>query len=225
MKPSFGKNCSLDDFQKMIQQITGPSNDQLFSVIDLANEHSIFVAKALKGLRLSNHDILKSNLIIAFCWLNTIANRLNVNIEQALWRKYPYICPYCGQIPCTCKAVVGDRKVRPQRLERRKPKNFADFQKMFELIYPSKNRTLMKAGMHMAEESGEINEAIYDYLKIRKDSYIHTVEDEIADWASHLFTVSNSAGIDIGQELDLIFKDHFYSKDNAFHKFFMLMNI
>ena len=35
-------------------------------------------------------------------WLATIANVVDVDLEQAISKKYGHGCPGCGQISCTC---------------------------------------------------------------------------------------------------------------------------
>ncbi|MGI9454614.1 MAG: MazG nucleotide pyrophosphohydrolase domain-containing protein [Pirellulales bacterium] len=35
-------------------------------------------------------------------WLATIANVVDVDLEQAIAKKYGHGCPGCGQISCTC---------------------------------------------------------------------------------------------------------------------------
>jgi NTP pyrophosphatase (non-canonical NTP hydrolase) len=35
-------------------------------------------------------------------WLATIANVVDVDLEQAIAKKYGQGCPGCGQISCTC---------------------------------------------------------------------------------------------------------------------------
>ncbi len=35
-------------------------------------------------------------------WLATLANNVNVDLEQAVQEKYGKGCPGCGRIPCVC---------------------------------------------------------------------------------------------------------------------------
>ena len=36
-------------------------------------------------------------------WVNSLANLLDINIESALFNKYPNKCGKCNSNPCTCK--------------------------------------------------------------------------------------------------------------------------
>ena len=43
-------------------------------------------------------------LEIADCqaWLYSVANLLEIDVEQAFFEKYPHKCPRCGNNPCIC---------------------------------------------------------------------------------------------------------------------------
>ncbi len=77
---------------------------------------------------------------------------------------------------------------------------------MFALVYPASRRTLAEAGMHMAEEFGEVAEALIIYLGQHQDKQFEAVKHEIADAISCIFSVANSAKIDIAKGLEKTFK-------------------
>jgi NTP pyrophosphatase (non-canonical NTP hydrolase) len=76
---------------------------------------------------------------------------------------------------------------------------------MFDQIYPSNSRTLAEAGVHLAEEMGELSEAIHIYLGEHHGPQFKDIEDEAADYLSCLFGVANSAKIDIALQLESFF--------------------
>lgn len=36
-------------------------------------------------------------------WVTSLANVLNIDLEAALFEKYPNVCPKCLENPCSCK--------------------------------------------------------------------------------------------------------------------------
>ena len=164
--------------------------------------------RALKGIRKGEKAKITNNLILSFSWLTAIANRLHVDIEKEVWRRFPALCSYCANRPCACKqaAVKTRRKVKIDRTL--KPKTLAGFQKMFAQIYPPKNRTLAEGGMHLAEEIGEVTEAVHHYLGQYKDPQFDQIRLEIADYVSCLFGVANSMNISLADALASHFKNN-----------------
>jgi len=77
---------------------------------------------------------------------------------------------------------------------------------MFNEIYPASSRTLAEAGVHLAEEMGEVSEAIHNYLGQHQQKQFNAVQLELADFISCVFGVANSAKIDIAAELQKMYK-------------------
>ncbi len=86
-----------------------------------------------------------------------------------------------------------------------RPKNLAESQKMFERIYPASLRTLTEAGVHLAEETGELSEAVHNFLGQHLANQFNEIELEMSDYVSCMFGVANSAKIDIAEGLSKIF--------------------
>jgi NTP pyrophosphatase (non-canonical NTP hydrolase) len=59
------------------------------------------LAAALRG---GTHAECVLEFADVLAWLATLANIANVNLEEAMARKYGAGCPGCGQTPCTCGA-------------------------------------------------------------------------------------------------------------------------
>src|SRR4051812_35432658 len=50
-------------------------------------------------------DRAKRHLAKMFGWSCALATRLSIPAENALWAKYPGVCPRCLERSCTCGAV------------------------------------------------------------------------------------------------------------------------
>ena len=79
---------------------------------------------------------------------------------------------------------------------------------MFKEIYPPKSRTLADAGVHLAEEMGEVAEAVHNYLGQHLNTQFQRVKEEMADFTSCIFGVANSAGIDMAEEFAKMYKNN-----------------
>ena len=40
-----------------------------------------------------------------FAWVSSLANLLEIDLEQVLYEKYPGKCSKCGNNPCTCDKI------------------------------------------------------------------------------------------------------------------------
>jgi len=210
----FSSSGSLSQFQNFNKEVYGLPDDRLFSLSDLLTNQERFTMRALKGIRKGERDKIKNNLLISFSWLAAIAGRLHIDMEEVTWKRFPSICSYCGKQPCSCKKS----KLRSRRKivvkNSLKPKNLAGFQKMLSLIYPADSRTLFEAGVHLAEEIGELNEVIHFFSGEHKAKYFEEIKKEIADVISCFFSVANSAKIDMAAGLGKMY----YSNCHVCHK-------
>jgi NTP pyrophosphatase (non-canonical NTP hydrolase) len=50
---------------------------------------------ALKEIELEIADVI--------AWIASLANVLDIDLEKALYEKYPLVCPKCHENPCSCE--------------------------------------------------------------------------------------------------------------------------
>ena len=194
---SFSPRGSIADFQQLVRDVYAEPNDRMFSVSDLLSNMSRFTMRAIKGIRKGDRDRLAMNLVIAFSWFTGVANRLHIDIDDIMWRRFPNVCSYCGNRPCLCKKAKPSSRVRLDGVRVGRPQSLADYQKMLAEIYPSASRALADAGIHLAEEMGEVSEAVHTFLGEHKSEQFDAILDEMADYASCVFGVANSSAIDL----------------------------
>lgn len=200
--------ATIKDFQKFIEAVYALPDDRLYSIWDLLVQQQRFTMRALKGIRKHDLEKLRLNILIGISWLAAIANRLHIDVEDALWKRFPALCSYCGQKPCSCKATRPEKRTGVKIDARLRPKTIQGFQQMFREIYPPEQRTLADAGVHLAEEMGEVGEAIHNYLGQHQQKWFDDIPLEIADFLSCVFGVANSARIDIADEFSKMFSDN-----------------
>lgn len=202
---SFTRGGTIAQFQKFIDHIYGLPDDRLYSIWDLLIHQQRFAMRALKGIRKGDRSKLQLNLLISFSWLMAIGNRMHIDVEEEIWRRYPTLCSYCGERPCVCKKTRPAKRKKVKVDESLRPRKLADFQSMLEAIYPAEKRTLADAGVHLSEEMGEIGEAMQNFLGQHKSDQFDEIGREMADFVSCLFGVANSAGIDVAGQLAKMF--------------------
>ena len=176
---SFKKTGSIKAFQAFIASVYALPDDRLYSIWDLLSQEQRFSMRALKGIRKKDIKKVKHNLLIALSWLLAIANRLHIDAEDEVWNRFPMRCSYCGKLPCACKANKVSSRTRFKRDDARRPHSLGAFQQMFNAIYPSEKRTLADAGVHLAEEVGEVSEATNNFLGRHIESEFDDIKLEI----------------------------------------------
>ena len=99
----FYKKQTLSEFQNLISEIYSLPDDRLYSIWDLLTQQQRFTMRSLKGIRKGDIEKVKYNLLISFSWLMAIANRLHIDLDEDIWKRFPGMCSYCGAMPCMCK--------------------------------------------------------------------------------------------------------------------------
>jgi len=55
-----------------------------------------------EALKEKNVKAMEDEFADVLAWLASLANVVNINLENAALRKYHNRCPKCGQMPCKC---------------------------------------------------------------------------------------------------------------------------
>ena len=198
---------TFGDFQKFTREVYGVPDDRLYSRWDLMTHQQRFLMRSLKGIRKDDMEKMTLNLLISMSFLMNIANRLHIDIDRELQTRFPEVCSYCGKTPCECKEKKTTKRTRIAVQDSFEQKPVAQFQVMFESVYPKERRTLADAGVHLAEESGEVAEAMQVYYGEHKEEQFNEIAVEIADLVSCMFGVANSAGVDLSKEIRTLFSN------------------
>src|SRR4051812_20458157 len=101
---ALSKNPSLREYQAYVDFIYGPNNARHFTVNEMLTNINRFSMRALKGIRKKDDEKTKLNGILALSWFFSLMNQLGINVEEIVWNRFPYVCSYCKECPCSCKA-------------------------------------------------------------------------------------------------------------------------
>lgn len=208
-------NTTIKEYQQFTKDVYGLPNSRYFSVQDMVTNIERFMMRGLKGIRKGDNEKTKLNLIVSLSWFMSMLNQLHIDIEEEVWKRFPYVCSYCAFCPCVCKAKKIQTRQKVVISENKRPKTMHDFQKMFDEIYPASSRTLDHAGVHLVEEMGEVAEAILIYRGNHNDEDFKKVILECADLISCIMGVFNSLEINLAKELSIIFNNNCHACHKA----------
>jgi NTP pyrophosphatase (non-canonical NTP hydrolase) len=167
---SYSENQSLDDYIKMFENIYEPIQNQERNFYQVFARLIEAIAECSQYVNKGKQNGLAANLPDVFSWYSSliIKARMSVSLEKALWKKFPYICPYCLHSPCQCARGKKSLEDNSQEIEKkakdnedRKPKTLSEWQDMFDAIYPRDPQSYdqIKNFSHLIEELGETSEA------------------------------------------------------------------
>jgi len=193
---------TVREFQEMNAYIYGKVNER-YDDPDLILRLLEEIAKIMEIARKDELEKLPSQLARTYSWWNAVGNRFGIDLQEALWVKYPGVCPYClrGE-NCACAIehpVISDREktLRRLRMERDKdPKTLAGYQALHKRLYFLQNRRILvlHTAAHLGEEAGEISKEARHHNK-------KGLEDEMADVASWMFALANRCRIELAEEV------------------------
>lgn len=140
---------------------------------------------------------LADALCKALGWFFPLLAKMGVSsAEELVFRKYPFVCPYCRMAPhddWSCKQVRGTeatldhnavRNAFQQNWERR-PVGLDEWRRMFQLIYPRNVNDGPRSVIGLMEELGELGEAVRVF-----DDHPEYFLGEAADTFSYLMAIA-----------------------------------
>ncbi len=192
--------ATLSDWQAMSQHIYYAKNGALYSDTDLIMRLFEETALVMELVRKDRREELKRQIPRVFMWWLAVANRKGVNLHEALWNKYPGICPYCTrERSCICGTEHPEipqkedllRRMRRDRKDR-EPHTLSDHQKLHARLYGWQNERIfpIQVAAHLTEEVGEVS---IEYRHNNRGQF----EQEMADVGSWLFALSTRLKYDI----------------------------
>lgn len=199
---------SIREFQDFVTEVYGVPNDRDFELWEMLYNVQRFALRGLKGIRQGNIEKARTNILITMSWFCSTMTRLHIDVEGALWERFPNACSFCGKNPCSCEQESLKTRRQFQPSAGPKPKTMSECQKMLSAIYPSSQWTVEKACIHMAEELGELTEAIWTFKGEKQKSEFDIIRKEAADYLSTVFAIFSALNLDIALELSRMFHDN-----------------
>jgi NTP pyrophosphatase (non-canonical NTP hydrolase) len=212
---SVSKDATIRQYSDFVNAVYGVPNDRDYAIWDLLTNMQKFSMRSIKGVRKNDKEKIKVNMIISLSWFISLMNRLHIDIDEAVWQRFPYSCSYCGKCPCVCKAEKVATRLKVTGKGSMRPKTIEEFQDMFGRIYPPGARTLDDAAIHLAEEVGELSEAFHIYIGSHRDSNFDNIYSEAADFFSCAMGMFNSINVGYAEELSKLYSNNCHVCKNA----------
>ena len=196
--------ASLREFQEFNNGLYEIVDDRNYGITDLLSYLLRHATHILKAVRKAEHESTVYHLCMAFSWALAIANRLHIDVSREMWNRFPGVCPYCTAAPCCCKQRASERRLADASPKTEAPASLPAWQEMFSDIYP--NNSTQDSAMHLAEEVGELSEAIRNYLATHREDLFDKNVEELVDVIANLFGIATCLGYDLGAESARYFK-------------------
>lgn len=192
---------SLDELYLMIASIYAEQNAHRSPAATFAHFVEVCGMLTVDDRKKKREDFdLEDALCKALGWFFPLLAKFRVkSVESLVFKKYPYVCPYCRACPhkdSICKTTQGTRRtvdhgaVIAKQAENagKRPRRLNDWQQMFDDIYPRETAALGTARsiVGLLEELGELAEAVRVFEK-----YPKYFAGEAADVFSYLMGIAN----------------------------------
>lgn len=153
----------------------------------------------------------------SFIWLVSLSQKLGIDLETSVWRKYPGVCPYCREKHRETNCQCSKRSKRPIDLWRLRdiananansvPTNLRDWESMFQSIYPgTASMGFGYLSTKLVEELGEVEGELTKPKKRRlvlRETGVDTFAFEIADFSAWSCQVSTALRSPSGAESEM----------------------
>lgn len=201
---------SVSDFQGYFRELFGNTNkDRSFEYIySYLTRNCSYLSRSI--LRNGNNKIF---FIKSFSWLFALSEKLEINLEEALRKKFPEVCPYCISSPCICaetskkppiykaeweiKRELEHKYLAITNAQGGKSLLLNNAVNSVNKIYPANRAVWAAYGStyhfsRLFEEIGEIHEAYGAFVS--KERTIANTRDELADvfaWLLSAWGIAN----------------------------------
>jgi NTP pyrophosphatase (non-canonical NTP hydrolase) len=197
--PWVSSRFSLDDLYGMVAQIYSEQNIARTTTAIFAAFVEACGMLTIHESKKARQDITVTDALCwALGWYLTLLFKMKIkSLEEILYRKFPYACPYCFLTPHNteeCKkagdsrAYLNNSKLQQLyvRHEAKRPIGLDDWQSMFQDIYPRSPDDGRRSLLGLFEELGELAESIRVFGKDPK-----YFVGEAADAFSYLMGIAN----------------------------------
>jgi len=91
----------IRDFQEMMRRIYY-ERDSSRGIAETFMWFIEEVGELARAIRDGNRRLMESEFADVFAWLASLANLVEINLDEAVSSKYQGVCPRCRRSPCVC---------------------------------------------------------------------------------------------------------------------------
>lgn len=199
---------SLDEIYRMTSYIYSEQNAQRPASATFAHFIEVCGILSMHVRKKKREEVtFEDALCKALGWYFPLMAKFKVrSVEELIYRKYPYVCPYCRELPhvdSKCKIVQGTKRTLDHAALRQKyldnktlrPHGIGEWQLMFDKIYPRALDDSARSIVGLFEELGELAEAVRVF-----DRFPKYFVGEAADVFSYLMGLANEHSLKLESE-------------------------
>lgn len=201
-------NLRLDDLYRMTAHIYSEQNAHRPASATFAHFVEVCGILTIHARKKRREDVSFTDALCkALGWYFPLLAKFKISsVEELIFRKYPYACPYCREAPhvdAKCKTVIGTKRtvdhpaIAKKYVEnaRMRPVGIGDWQAMFEKIYPRNLDDSSRSVVALFEELGELAEAVRVF-----DRFPKYFVGEAADVFSYLMGIANEYSLQLQRD-------------------------
>ena len=101
---------NISKFQKLMEELYLQNDSQrgiYRTSLWLLEEIGELMREIKKPLNKMDKSSIGEEMADIYAWIASIANLLNIDLEDAIRKKYPNKCIKCNNNPCTCKKFLN----------------------------------------------------------------------------------------------------------------------
>jgi NTP pyrophosphatase (non-canonical NTP hydrolase) len=93
----------ISEFQKLMKELFFHQDQKrgILATFSWLVEEIGELARTLRQKELNKAEI-SDEMADIFAWLSSLANLLDIDLEEACYKKYPHKCLKCNSNPCKC---------------------------------------------------------------------------------------------------------------------------
>jgi hypothetical protein len=159
----------LDDLYKMTAHIYGEQNAHRPTSATFSHFVEVCGLLTIHARKKKREDLTFADALCkALGWYFPLMAKFNVSsLEELIYRKFPYACPYCRLTPhkdAKCKTVTGTLEAvdhsalreKYRQNSQQRPTGINNWQEMFSEIYPRDIEPSPRSIVGLFEEIGEL---------------------------------------------------------------------
>ncbi len=91
----------IREFQLLMKQLYG-ANDEKRGTEKTMLWFYEETGELAEAMRKNDKAAIEEEMADVFAWMVSLANMMDIDVEQACLKKYPMKCSRCGKSPCEC---------------------------------------------------------------------------------------------------------------------------
>jgi hypothetical protein len=195
---------TIEELVSTCDRIYGVQDDRLYDLPDLFYYHQKWLLRFIENRKNKNRPEAIEQLIISLAWYFAIIDRLQINLQKLLEKRYPYKCPFCLEIPCDCENAKQKRSKKTGRPVSGNPKTIIGWQQVIAKIYPEKNKF---SNLEIQQQLAIFHQIVRQFRQASGKRSFHLVEIACVDYFVEILKTANNLDIDLGKEFKNILKN------------------